>query len=199
MDAAAPGERACPACGETIRSAAILCRFCKADLAAPAGRPSPPPPSRPRGWPLVLAVLAAGLAGPVLVLVGLGFFVVVADREEDRESCRRQLAALHLWFRHAEESVDGPPEGTGSALLRAMAWQADDGDLADCPGGGFITGGPYRGPTKPWTQLGDEEVVACCPPGAHSGGAFVLLKNGRIRFARDGDALHAAAAAQTSE
>lgn len=190
-------SKPCPRCGETIRAVAVLCRFCRADLVEPAAAPLPPP--RRSGWPLVLACLAAGFAGPLLVGGILAVMVFSLEDDEGRTACRERLASLHLWLRHAEESADGLPPGSGSSLLRALAWQSEHDDLPDCPGGGFVSPGPYRGPIKAWDQLEEEDPVACCPPNAHAGGFFILLKNGRIRFVRPGDALHASAASQTAD
>lgn len=47
--APAPDEKVCPFCAETIKKAAVKCRFCQSDLSGTdaSDRPAPPPPPAP--------------------------------------------------------------------------------------------------------------------------------------------------------
>ena len=55
-----PDEKVCPFCAETIRAAAVKCRFCHSDLTAAQADPEPPPPPPAPVAPVATGAASAG-------------------------------------------------------------------------------------------------------------------------------------------
>ncbi len=101
--------KACPRCGQSIQAEAVLCRFCKADLGAPAPEPEDfaPPPPRPKKsfpvWILVLILCCCGglLVVPIIAAIAIPGLLASqrAANERNASASLRTLAAAEADFR----------------------------------------------------------------------------------------------------
>lgn len=75
-------SRTCPYCAETVKRAAVLCRFCgqKLEALAPIPPPAPPPPQPVSRWRRMLSSAAnwTFIAVGAVFIVGLGMWLTQA-------------------------------------------------------------------------------------------------------------------------
>lgn len=92
--------RPCPNCGEQIKAAALICRFCRHDLRAPVSTPKQRFDwTRLRTPALVLGVLVAVAA------LSVGAFLVL-DAKTQRDDSQAQLRELHAQNESTQDEMD---------------------------------------------------------------------------------------------
>lgn len=137
-----------------------------------------------------LYALLAGVAVVVLSAVAVGY---ARMRRLDRiEACALNLRTLHLVLNSGRDRLDPRWNEipTGRAFWAGLPrWPVEPTrpvgpHLLVCPAFGRSEIGKaidYRGPARPWLEMGPQEAIACDRPGNHGDApANVLFKDGSL-------------------
>jgi hypothetical protein len=124
------------------------------------------------------------LAGALVGLPLLAFHWKTSN-DDDKRLCQENLLIFHQALMIAQDKPAGLPQETGRAFLIGIAQKEGVNHALMCPAvsrGDTLRAVDYRGPARPWAELGPEDPVMVDLQGNHRG-VMVLFKNGQIEYA----------------
>lgn len=199
--------RPCPHCGETIKAAALLCRFCGVRFDQPQTAPVASIPASPRkkSSPTVLWILLGVLGGLLILCSGVTILVWPKLKEGFQQgmrlACEQSLHRLYTCATSPEAAKQIQTVRTGGAFWREVARTSGDEQAIWCPSRVMRgdQGVSFRGPKMNWNEIPPQGIVGCDKTDNHVEGINILFKNGTVQFAAKGTSLYEKALSETEE
>jgi hypothetical protein len=175
----------CPKCGARRKDASTTCAFCGATIGPPKTRRMEIPVQASQGLDKRKVMMLGGIvAVGLLVVLVMNLGGDDAPETAPDELCRRQMLAM---LTNAWMAPGGVPQSTGSQFWFDVAQRHNNLAAAKCPAEA-VKGRKcdYRGPSKLFTELGENEIVMTCMDKNHPGGTNVMYKSGSTNFYAQG-------------